>query len=45
MTDTAGLKALVVYESFFGNTESIARAANSGHRRSVRMSANRLGSR
>jgi hypothetical protein len=32
MTDTAGLKALVVYESFFGNTESIARAVASGLR-------------
>ena len=32
MTDGHGLAALVVYESFFGNTESIARAIASGLR-------------
>lgn len=32
MRDVAELKALVVYESFFGNTESIARAIASGLR-------------
>ena len=32
MDDGPNLKALVVYESFFGNTESIARAVTSGLR-------------
>lgn len=32
METTRGLRALVVYESFFGNTESIARAIASGMR-------------
>lgn len=32
MTDGHGLAALVVYESFFGNTESVARAIASGLR-------------
>jgi flavorubredoxin len=32
MNDDQNVKALVVYESFFGNTESIARAIASGLR-------------
>jgi hypothetical protein len=32
MSDARNVKALVVYESFFGNTESIARAVTSGLR-------------